>query len=74
MSAAILLCGNKLTLTMVHYQKISLNSLTKKEFSAYNILKYFSYFFQKIGFCHLMQIVSLGDNLHEITKPIFWEK
>ena len=21
-----------------------------------------------------MQIVSLGDNLHEISKPIFWEK
>ena len=21
-----------------------------------------------------MQIISLGDNLHEMTKPIFWEK
>ena len=21
-----------------------------------------------------MQIVSLGDNLHEMTKPIFWKK
>ena len=21
-----------------------------------------------------MQIVSLGDNLHEMTNPIFWEK
>ena len=21
-----------------------------------------------------MQIVSLGDNLHEMPKPIFWEK
>ena len=21
-----------------------------------------------------MQIVSLGDNLHEMSKPIFWEK
>ena len=22
---------------------------------------------------HFMQIVSLGDNLHEKSKPIFWE-
>ena len=21
-----------------------------------------------------MQFVSLGDNLHEISKPVFWEK
>ena len=21
-----------------------------------------------------MQIVSLGDNLHEMSKPVFWEK
>ena len=26
--------------------------------------------------CHFMQIVSLGlgDNLHEMSKPIFWKK
>ena len=24
-------------------------------------------------FWHFMQIVSLGDNLHKIPKPIFWE-
>ena len=23
---------------------------------------------------HCLQIVSKGDNLHEISKPIFWEK
>ena len=23
---------------------------------------------------HVMQIVSFGDNLHEISKPVFWEK
>ena len=21
-----------------------------------------------------MQIVSIGDNLHEMSKPVFWEK
>ena len=21
-----------------------------------------------------MQIVSMGDNLHEMSKPVFWEK
>ena len=38
-----------------------------------NILK-FSYFFQKIGFEIVnIQTVSLEDNLHEMTKLIFWE-
>ena len=23
---------------------------------------------------NFMQIVSLGDNLHEMSKPVFWEK
>ena len=23
---------------------------------------------------HFMQIVSIGDNLHEMSKPVFWEK
>ena len=55
--------------------------------SSGDVLKYFSYFFQKTGFdssCklspkenriwHFMQIVSLGDNLHEMSNPVFWEK
>ena len=25
-------------------------------------------------FWHFMQIVSFGDNLHEMSKPVFWEK
>ena len=40
--------------------------------SADDILKYFSYFSQKIGFgssCNM----SYGDNLHEMPKSIFWE-
>ena len=42
--------------------------------SADDILKYFYYFFQKIGFWHFMQIVSSWDNLHEISKLICLEK
>ena len=31
---------------------------------------YFSYFSQKTGFWHFMQIVSSGDNLHEMSNPV----
>ena len=32
---------------------------------------YFSYFFLENRIWHIMQIVSLGDNLHEVSDPIF---
>ena len=35
---------------------------------------YFSYSFSENRLWHFMQIASLGDNLHEMSKPIFWEK
>ena len=38
--------------------------------SADDILKYFAYFSQKIGF----DILCKSDNLYEISKPIFWGK
>ena len=34
----------------------------------------FSSFSNKKGLEHFMQIVSLGDNLHEMSNPVFWEK
>ena len=34
---------------------------------------YFSYFSQKLDW-FLMKSVVLGDNLHEMSKPIVWEK
>ena len=37
-----------------------------------NNFKIFAYFSQKVGL-HFMQIVISGDNLHEMSKPIFWE-
>ena len=45
--------------------------------SAYDkfmILFFFFFFFHKNRLCHFMQFVSNEDNLHEISKPIFWEK
>ena len=37
-------------------------------------LMIFSYFFPENWFWHFMQIVSNGDNLHEMSYPVFWEK
>ena len=34
----------------------------------------FSLFFPENKIWHFMQIVSNGDNLHEMSDPIFWEK
>ena len=39
-----------------------------------DILKHFSFFSQENRLWHFMQIVSRGDNLHEILKPVFWRK
>ena len=47
---------------------------TLGKFSADNILNYFFLFFQGNRFCHFMQIVSYGDNLHEMSNPISLEK
>ena len=41
--------------------------------SAEDILKYFSYFFQKKSW-HFMHNVSTGDNLHKMSKPVLLEK
>ena len=34
----------------------------------------FEIFFPETTIWHFMHIVSLGDNLHEVSNPIFWEK
>ena len=31
-------------------------------------------FFPEYRIWYVMQTVFLGDNLHEMSKPIFWEK
>ena len=38
---------------------------------ANNILKYYSLFFLENRIWHFMQIVSLEDNVHEVSDPIF---
>ena len=44
-----------------------------KIFSRHHIEIFFLYFTEN-SFSHFMQIVSTGDNLHEMSNPIFWEK
>ena len=34
----------------------------------------FFLFFSENKIWHFIQIVSIGDNLHEMSKPVFWEK
>ena len=43
-------------------------------FSADDKLMIFFLFFPENWIWHFMQIVSLGDNLHEMSNPVFWEK
>ena len=43
-----------------------------KNFSRH--LKIFFLFFPENRFWHYMQTVSYGDNLHVMSKPVFWEK
>ena len=32
---------------------------------------FFFFFFSRKRICHFMQIVPTGDNLHEMSKPVF---
>ena len=43
-------------------------------FSADDKMMLFFLFFPENRIWHYMQIVSLGDNLHEMSNPVFWEK
>ena len=42
--------------------------------SSDDILKYFFLFFPENRIWHFMQIVSNGENLHELLNAVFWEK
>ena len=35
---------------------------------------FFSFFFPENKIWHFMQTVSIGDSLHEMSNPVFWEK
>ena len=38
------------------------------------LMIFFLFFFLENRIWHFMQIVSIGDNLHEVSEPIFKEK
>ena len=52
----------------------SIKALHLVKFSADKILKYFSYFSQETGFDISCKFVSTGDNLHEMSNIVPWEK
>ena len=52
---------------------IHLNFFHSLANSADNTLMIFSYFFPENRIWHFMQIVTIGDNLHEMSNPVFWE-
>ena len=50
------------------------NAARPDKFSADDIFKYVSHFvFREKKIRHFMQIVSNGENIHEISNPVFWE-
>ena len=57
-------------LTMDFDVHLTLSTLEKNQQATF--LKYFICFFSS-RIRHIKQIVSLGDNLHEMSKYIFWE-
>ena len=44
------------------------------KFSADRLIEIFLLIFLRKQVQHFMQIVSSGDNLHEMADPVFWEK
>ena len=38
------------------------------------MLKYFFLFFQKTGYDISCKLSPFGDDLHEMSNPVFWEK
>ena len=59
---------------MQYLDNIFLTFTTLWAFLADGKLMIFFLFFLENRIWHFMQIVSSGDNLHEISNPVFWEK
>ena len=67
----VLLCYLKLFFYLVHCKKSFLTlCMLGKKFSRWHF-EIFFYCFLENRIWHFMQIVSLGDNLHEVPDPIF---
>ena len=66
---------NILHITLVSSKlQYNLTFTTLWAFSADDKMMLFFLFFPENRIWHFMQIVSLGDNLHEMSNPVFWEK
>ena len=59
---------------IVCYSSRRLTFTTLWAFSIDGKLMIFFLFFRVNWIWHFMQIVSSGDNLHEMSNPVFWEK
>ena len=58
--------------SVIKFQLLTFTTLWA--FSADDKMMLFFLFFPENRIWHFMQIVSLGDNLHEMSNPVFWEK
>ena len=64
------------TLCWHTYVKCIIQSQRKNPCNLFKCNKFhmFSYFFQEYRIWHFMQMGSIGDNLHEMSNCVFWEK
>ena len=63
------------TVNNADINQVVINACTLNKISAEDILKYLAIFSRKTGFDILCKLSpSFGDSLHELSKPIFWEK
>ena len=53
---------------------VSIFWMKKSALSVAMHIEIFYLFLPENRFSHFMQIVSSGDNLHEMSNPVFWEK
>ena len=59
---------------MAYLMHLHLRIIMLGKNSTDNILKYFILFFPESKIWCFMQSVFLGNNLHEMSNPIFWKK
>ena len=65
--------GSSLRLDSTKIRRMSLTLNILGKFSADDILIFFLFFLEN-RILYFMQIVSRGDNLHEMSNPVFLEK
>ena len=68
------LSSQELLRTELFNQELLTLSTLGKIFGRHYIELFFFFFSPENGMSRLVQIVSCGDNLHEMSNPVFWEK